>query len=223
MDIGDAHQVVVFEGFKDLLADLAVQDLKEVVYAGVLIGHLEGVHQGRELGGSAGGYAGEVQTTELALLNGGALITQLTGEVALNGDAAIGFLVHQVGKHLAGLAGNVFSVVAVRQAQNNRFAAASAGSGVAGRGCAASGGVSAGGAVIASAAGAQGQQHDCCQQNCKNFLHTNFSSTSSYFGPRKRANVMVLFYQLSECKEIVKICGCTVHFFASTKFMPSIL
>ena len=37
----------------------------------------------------------------------------LTGEVALNGDAAIGFLVHQVGKHLAGLAGDVFRIVAV--------------------------------------------------------------------------------------------------------------
>ena len=75
MQIGDTHQVVVLEGLKDFLTDLAVQNLKEVIHAGVLIGHLQSVHQRSELRGT-GRNTGEVQTAELALLDGGALVAQ---------------------------------------------------------------------------------------------------------------------------------------------------
>ena len=169
MQVGDAHQVVGLEGLEHFLADLAVQDLEQVVHAGVLIGHLQGVHEGSELSGGAGGYTGEVQAAELALLDGGALVAQLTGEVALNGDAAVGLLVHQVGEHLAGLAGDVLGVVAVGQTQDH---------GLTGRLLFGSGlGLLGGsGALLAAAAGAQAQQHDDRQQGCHHLFHVLFSS-----------------------------------------------
>ena len=189
MQVGDAHQVVVLEGLEDFLADLAVQDLEQVVHAGVLIGHLQGVHEGSELSGGAGGYTGEVQAAELALLDGGALVAQLAGEVALDGDAAVGLLVHQVGKHLAGLAGDVLGVVAVGQAQDHGLRGSSGGL----VGFGSSGSLF----FFAAAAGAQGQHRADSQQSCKELFHF-FSSVFSAFSS---TFLYIYFIRLSNIKK----------------------
>lgn len=74
MQVGDADEVVVLKGIEYFLADVAVQNLKQVVDVFVLIRHLKCVHERCELSGCTGGYAGEIQTAELALLDSGALV-----------------------------------------------------------------------------------------------------------------------------------------------------
>ena len=171
MQIGDTHQVVVLEGLKDFLTDLAVQNLKEVIHAGVLIGHLQSVHQRSELSRGTGRNTGEVQTAELALLDGGALVAQFTGKVALDGDAAISLFVYQISEHLAGLAGDVLSVVAVGQTQNHSLS---------GRGTCRSSVASGRAVLLPTAAGAQAQQHDHRQKGGNKLFHLLFSYQTFY-------------------------------------------
>ena len=113
MQVGDADEVVVLKGIEYFLTDVAVQNLEQVVDVFVLIRHLKCVHERCELSGCTGGYTGEIQTAELALLDSGALVAKLAGEVALDGDAAVGLFLYRVSKTLAGLRSDVLCVMAV--------------------------------------------------------------------------------------------------------------
>ena len=115
-------RLLSLKGIEYFLADVAVQNLKQVVDVVVLIRHLKCVHERCELSGCTGGYTGEIQTAELTLLDSGALVAKLAGEVALDGDAAVGLFLYRVSETLAGLRSDVLCVMAVCQAEHHSIA-----------------------------------------------------------------------------------------------------
>ena len=165
MQVGDADEVVVLKGIEYFLADVAIQNLKQVVDVFVLIRHLKCVHERCELSGCTGGYAGEIQTAELALLDSGALVAELAGEVALDGDAAVGLFLYRVSETLAGLRSDVLCVMAVCQAEHHgvaRCRRAVVSRCIAVRCCA------------AAAAGTQAERSCKAQNRCNCSFHTLF-------------------------------------------------